>query len=64
MYKTTKWVNHLPDRIRVEQIAGILSAKGESEAISMHPLGISLTASAYDGVVIVTEVEEPRGQLP
>jgi len=29
--------------------------KGESKISKMHPAGISLTASAYDGVVIVTE---------
>jgi acyl-CoA hydrolase len=29
--------------------------KGESKISPMHPAGISLTASAYDGVVIVTE---------
>jgi len=29
--------------------------KGESKITKMHPPGISLTASAYDGVVIVTE---------
>lgn len=29
--------------------------KGESKIVPMHPPGISLTASAYDGVVLVTE---------
>ena len=29
--------------------------KGESKITTMHPPGISLTASAYDAVVIVTE---------
>jgi 4-hydroxybutyrate CoA-transferase len=32
-----------------------LTSKGESKITRMHPPGISLTASAYDGVVIVTE---------
>jgi len=32
-----------------------LTNKGESKITKMHPPGISLTASAYDGVVIVTE---------
>jgi len=32
-----------------------LTGKGESKITRMHPPGISLTASAYDGVVIVTE---------
>jgi 4-hydroxybutyrate CoA-transferase len=32
-----------------------LTNKGESKISKMHPAGISLTASAYDGVVIVTE---------
>jgi len=32
-----------------------LTNKGESKITKMHPAGISLTASAYDGVVIVTE---------
>jgi acyl-CoA hydrolase len=31
------------------------TGKGESKITRMHPPGISLTASAYDGVVIVTE---------
>jgi acyl-CoA hydrolase len=29
--------------------------KGDSKIVPMHPPGISLTASAYDGVVLVTE---------
>jgi acyl-CoA hydrolase len=29
--------------------------KGESKIVKAHPKGVSLTASAYDGVVIVTE---------
>ena len=29
--------------------------KGESKIVKMHPAGVSLTASSYDGVVIVTE---------
>jgi acyl-CoA hydrolase len=32
-----------------------LTQKGESKITRMHPPGISLTASAYDGVAIVTE---------
>ena len=32
-----------------------LTRKGESKITRMHPPGISLTASAYDGVAIVTE---------
>ena len=32
-----------------------ITDKGESKIARMHPPGISLTASAYDGVVIVTE---------
>jgi acyl-CoA hydrolase len=32
-----------------------LTNKGESKLTQLHPPGISLTASAYDGVVIVTE---------
>ena len=29
--------------------------KGESKIATVHPPGVSLTASAYDGVVVVTE---------
>ena len=32
-----------------------MTRKGESKITKMHPPGIGLTASAYDGVVIVTE---------
>jgi acyl-CoA hydrolase len=32
-----------------------ITRRGESKITKMHPGGISLTASAYDGVVIVTE---------
>jgi len=32
-----------------------LTNKGESKIVRMHPPGISLTASAYDGIVLVTE---------
>lgn len=32
-----------------------LTNRGDSKIIRMHPPGISLTASAYDGVVLVTE---------
>jgi 4-hydroxybutyrate CoA-transferase len=40
-----------------------LTHKGESKISFMHPPGISLTASAYDGVVLVTEygVADLRG---
>jgi acyl-CoA hydrolase len=40
-----------------------VTAKGQSKITRMHPPGISLTASAYDGVVIVTEfgVADLRG---
>ena len=32
-----------------------ITNKGESKIVKRHPPGISLTASAYDGVVVVTE---------
>jgi acyl-CoA hydrolase len=32
-----------------------ITHKGQSKVAKLHPAGISLTASAYDGVVIVTE---------
>jgi acyl-CoA hydrolase len=32
-----------------------ITNKGESKIVGMHPPGISLTASAYDGFVLVTE---------
>jgi acyl-CoA hydrolase len=32
-----------------------MTDKGESKIVPMHPPGISLTASGYDGVVLVTE---------
>jgi len=32
-----------------------MTSKGESKIAQVHPPGVSLTASAYDGVVIVTE---------
>jgi 4-hydroxybutyrate CoA-transferase len=32
-----------------------LADKGHSKIVKVHPPGVSLTASAYDGVVIVTE---------
>jgi len=32
-----------------------LTNKGDSKIVRMHPPGISLTASAYDGIVLVTE---------
>ena len=53
-----------PDFIRAINDASIgtpiialksLTNKGDSKIVRMHPPGISLTASAYDGVVVVTE---------
>jgi acyl-CoA hydrolase len=53
-----------PDFIRAVNDASIgtpiialksLTNKGKSKIVRMHPPGISLTASAYDGVVVVTE---------
>jgi acyl-CoA hydrolase len=40
-----------------------LTERGESKIVERHPAGIGLTASAYDGVVIVTEygVADLRG---
>jgi acyl-CoA hydrolase len=32
-----------------------LTAKGASKIVRMHPSGVSPTASAYDGVIIITE---------
>ena len=32
-----------------------VTEKGESKIVPVHPPGVSLTASAYDGVVVVTE---------
>jgi 4-hydroxybutyrate CoA-transferase len=32
-----------------------ITRKGESKIVKAHPKGVSLTASSYDGVVIVTE---------
>ncbi len=32
-----------------------VTKKGESKIVPMHPAGISLTASGYDGIVLVTE---------
>jgi acyl-CoA hydrolase len=32
-----------------------VTAKGESKIVAAHPPGVSLTASSYDGVVVVNE---------
>jgi len=61
-----------PDFIRANQEAGFgtpviaiksLTNKGESKIVPTSPPGVSLTASAYDGVVLVTEygVADLRG---
>jgi 4-hydroxybutyrate CoA-transferase len=44
-------INTQPEIIAIKSI----TAKGESKIARIHPPGISLTASACDGVVIVTE---------
>ena len=51
------FIRALNDRIYGTPIIAMKSttAKGESKITKLHPPGISLTASAYDGVVIVTE---------
>jgi acyl-CoA hydrolase len=51
------FIRALNDRAFGTPIIAIKSItdKGESKITRMHPPGISLTASAYDGVVIVTE---------
>ncbi len=51
------FIRALNDRDYGTPIIAIKSTtdKGESKIARMHPPGISLTASAYDGVVIVTE---------
>jgi acyl-CoA hydrolase len=51
------FIRALKDRAFGTPIIAIKSItdKGESKITKMHPPGISLTASAYDGVVIVTE---------
>jgi acyl-CoA hydrolase len=51
------FIRALNDRSYGTPIIAIKSVteKGESKITKMHPPGISLTASAYDGVVIVTE---------
>ena len=51
------FIRALNDRAYGTPIIAIKSTtdKGESKITRMHPPGISLTASAYDGVVIVTE---------
>jgi len=51
------FIRALNDRIFGTPIIAMKSTtdKGESKITRLHPPGISLTASAYDGVVIVTE---------
>jgi acyl-CoA hydrolase len=51
------FIRALNDRIYGTPIIAMksITAKGESKITKLHPPGISLTASAYDGVVIVTE---------
>jgi 4-hydroxybutyrate CoA-transferase len=51
------FIRALNDRAFGTPIIAIKSItdSGESKITQMHPAGISLTASAYDGVVIVTE---------
>jgi 4-hydroxybutyrate CoA-transferase len=51
------FIRALNDRIYGTPIIAMKSVtnKGESKITKLHPPGISLTASAYDGVVIVTE---------
>ncbi len=51
------FIRALNDRIYGTPIIAMKSttARGESKITKLHPPGISLTASAYDGVVIVTE---------
>jgi acyl-CoA hydrolase len=51
------FIRALNDRAYGTSIIAIKSItdKGESKIARLHPPGISLTASAYDGVVIVTE---------
>lgn len=51
------FIRALNNRVFGTPIIAIKSTtdKGESKISKMHPPGISLTASAYDGVVIVTE---------
>ena len=51
------FIRALNDRIHGTPIIAMKSItdKGESKITKLHPPGINLTASAYDGVVIVTE---------
>ena len=51
------FIRALNDRIHGTPIIAMksITGKGESKITRLHPPGISLTASAYDGVVIVTE---------
>jgi 4-hydroxybutyrate CoA-transferase len=51
------FIRALNDRIHGTPIIAMKSVtdKGQSKIVKHHPPGISLTASSYDGVVIVTE---------
>jgi len=51
------FIRALNDRIHGTPIIAMRSAtdKGQSKIVKHHPPGINLTASSYDGVVIVTE---------
>jgi acyl-CoA hydrolase len=51
------FIRALNDRVHGTPIIAMKSAtdKGQSKIVKHHPPGISLTASSYDGVVIVTE---------
>ncbi len=55
--RSEMYTNVLLDDILAKQLSKInaFEYKGESKITQLHPPGISLTASAYDGVVIVTE---------
>lgn len=51
------FIRALNDRVHGTPIIAMKSAtdKGQSKIVKHHPPGINLTASSYDGVVIVTE---------
>ena len=51
------FIRALSDRVFGTPIIAMKSItnKGDSKIVELHPPGISLTASAYDGMVIVTE---------
>jgi len=51
------FIRALNDRVHGTPIIAMKSStdKGQSKIVKHHPPGISLTASSYDGVVIVTE---------